>query len=76
MSDLGYLKDGLIRMRYSYDGPLKEDKGEVGKMKWGPAPPMAPRRPIKRSCPHMVPGHPGNLHRNCVPNITRQLYGC
>jgi integrase len=38
MSDLGYLKDGLIRIRYSYDGPLKEDKGEVGKMKWGPAP--------------------------------------
>jgi integrase len=38
MSDLGYLKDGLIRVRYSYDGPLKEDKGEVGKMKWGPAP--------------------------------------
>jgi len=37
MSDLGYLKDGLIRIRYSYDGPLKEDKGEVGKMKWGPA---------------------------------------
>jgi integrase len=38
MSDLAYLKDGLIRIRYSYDGPLKEDKGEVGKMKWGPAP--------------------------------------
>jgi integrase len=38
MADLGYLKDGLIRIRYSYDGPLKEDKGEVGKMKWGPAP--------------------------------------
>jgi integrase len=40
MSDLRYRKDGLIRIRYSYDGPLKEDKGEVGKMKWCPRPTM------------------------------------
>jgi integrase len=38
MSDLGYLKDGVIRVRYSYDGPLKEDKSRTGKMKWAPAP--------------------------------------
>ncbi|MGD0838417.1 MAG: site-specific integrase [Polyangia bacterium] len=38
MSDLGYLKEGAIRVRYSYDGPLKEDKGQTGKMKWAPAP--------------------------------------
>lgn len=38
MSDLDYLKDGLIRVRYSYDGPLKEDKSRTGKMKWAPAP--------------------------------------
>jgi integrase len=38
MSDLGYLKDGLIRVRYSYGGPLKEDKSQLGKMKWAPAP--------------------------------------
>jgi integrase len=38
MSDLGYLKDRVIRVRYSYDGPLKEDKAGVGKMKWVPSP--------------------------------------
>jgi integrase len=38
MSDLDYLKDGAIRVRYSYDGPLKEDKHCTGKMKWAPAP--------------------------------------
>ena len=38
MSDLGYLADGVIRVRYSYGGPLKEDKRGEGKMKWVPAP--------------------------------------
>jgi integrase len=38
MSDMGYLSDGAIRVRYSYGGPLKEDKQGVGKMKWVPAP--------------------------------------
>lgn len=37
MSDMQYLGDGLIRVRYSYDGPLKEDKRREGKMKWAPA---------------------------------------
>ncbi|MCC6750687.1 MAG: site-specific integrase [Deltaproteobacteria bacterium] len=37
MSDLGYLADGVIRVRFSYDGPLKEDKRNTGKMKWVPA---------------------------------------
>lgn len=37
MSDLGYLSDGVIRARFSYDGPLKEDKNGTGKMKWVPA---------------------------------------
>jgi integrase len=43
MADLGYLKDRLVRVRYSYDGPLKEDKGSTGKMKWTPAPADASR---------------------------------
>lgn len=38
LADLGYLKNRLVRVRYSYDGPLKEDKGSKGKMKWAPAP--------------------------------------
>ena len=38
MADMDYLKDGAIRIRYSYGGPLKEDKGQTGKMKWVPAP--------------------------------------
>jgi integrase len=37
MADLGYLTDGIIRVRFSYDGPLKEDKKGTGKMKWVPA---------------------------------------
>ncbi len=32
------LAKGTIRVRYSYDGPLKEDKQGVGKVKWVPAP--------------------------------------
>ena len=36
MSDLGFLDEGVIRLRHSYDGPLKEDKHE-GKVKWAPA---------------------------------------
>jgi integrase len=38
MSDLGFLKEGAIRVRYSYNGPLKEDIRGSGKMKWVPAP--------------------------------------
>jgi integrase len=37
MADMGYLVDGIIRVRFSYDGPLKEDKKGTGKMKWVPA---------------------------------------
>lgn len=37
MADVEYLLDGVIRVRFSYDGPLKEDKGSRGKMKWVPA---------------------------------------
>lgn len=37
MSDLEYLDEGVIRVRYSYDGPLKEDKNQEGKTKWVPA---------------------------------------
>lgn len=37
MSDFGYLSEGVIRVRYSYDGPLKEDKNLEGKTKWVPA---------------------------------------
>jgi len=38
MSDMGFLEEGLIRVRFSYDGPLKEDKKGEGKVKWVPAP--------------------------------------
>jgi len=37
MADMAYLKDGTVRVRYSYGGPLKEDKGSTGKMKRVPA---------------------------------------
>lgn len=37
MADMGYLADGAIRVRFSYGGPLKEDKKGTGKMKWVPA---------------------------------------
>jgi len=37
MSDLGFLDEGVIRVRFSYDGPLKEDKDGSGKVKWVPA---------------------------------------
>ncbi len=37
MSDLDFLSEGLIRVRFSGDGPLKEDKNEKGKTKWAPA---------------------------------------
>jgi len=37
MADLGYLDEGVIRVRFSYDGPLKEDKKGTGKVKWIPA---------------------------------------
>ncbi len=37
MSDLGFLDEGTIRVRFSYDGALKEDKHGTGKVKWVPA---------------------------------------
>jgi integrase len=37
VADLGYLKERVIRVRYSYRGPLKEEKASVGKVKWAPA---------------------------------------
>ncbi|MCG8425064.1 MAG: tyrosine-type recombinase/integrase [Proteobacteria bacterium] len=37
MSDFEFLDEGVIRVRYSYDGPLKEDKRNKGKVKWAPA---------------------------------------
>ena len=38
LSDLEFLGEGTIRVRYSYSGPLKEDRGDGGKCKWVPAP--------------------------------------
>jgi integrase len=32
-----FLHEGVIRVRYSWDGPLKEDKDDSGKIKWAPA---------------------------------------
>ena len=37
LSDCGFLADGVIRVRYSYLAPLKEDKENIGKAKWVPA---------------------------------------
>lgn len=37
LSDFGFLDEGVIRVRYSCDGPLKEDKRGEGKVKWVPA---------------------------------------
>jgi integrase len=37
MSDLAELSEGSICVRYSYGGPLKEDKNGIGKVKWVPA---------------------------------------
>ncbi len=37
MADLAFLDQGAIRVRFSYDGPLKEDKRGDGKIKWVPA---------------------------------------
>lgn len=37
MSDFAFLDEGVIRLRYSYSGPLKEDKHGEGKLKWAPA---------------------------------------
>lgn len=43
MSDLAELEHGRIRVRFSYESCLKEDKGEgTGKTKWVPAPIDAP----------------------------------
>ncbi len=38
LSDLSFLDEGVIRVRFSYAGPLKEDKEGSGKTKWAPAP--------------------------------------
>jgi integrase len=38
ISDLAFLDEGVLRLRYSYSGPLKEDKHARGKVKWAPAP--------------------------------------
>jgi len=38
MSDMAFVDEGLIRVRFSYEGPLKEDKKGAGKVKWVPAP--------------------------------------
>ncbi len=38
MADMEFLQEGTIRVRYSWDGPLKEDKDGSGKIKWVPAP--------------------------------------
>lgn len=38
LSDLDSLNEGTIRVRFSHDGALKEDKAQLGKMKWAPAP--------------------------------------
>lgn len=37
MSDLDFLEKGTIRVRFSHETALKEDKAQVGKMKWAPA---------------------------------------
>jgi len=42
MADLDGLADGAIRVRFTYAGPLKEDKAGIGKVKWAPAPDDAP----------------------------------
>jgi integrase len=38
LSDLDGVADGVLRVRYSYTGPLKEDRHGAGKVKWAPAP--------------------------------------
>lgn len=38
LSDAADLAAGAFRVRYSYNGPLKEDKAGAGKVKWTPAP--------------------------------------
>jgi integrase len=38
MSDLDFLHEGVLRVRFSWNGPLKEDKDGSGKVKWVPAP--------------------------------------
>jgi integrase len=38
LADLGFLDEGTIRVRHSYDDALKEDRRSAGKVKWVPAP--------------------------------------
>lgn len=38
LSDMEWMAEGKIRVRYSYAGPLKEDRHNTGKIKWVPAP--------------------------------------
>jgi integrase len=42
LSDVEDLAAGAFRVRFSYNGPLKEDKAATGKVKWTPAPADAP----------------------------------
>lgn len=73
LSDFGFLPDGVIRVRYSYDGPLKEDKRREGKVKRVPAPDdcaavMAPwlaERKAKGAQPEdlVFPSEPSRGHR-------------
>jgi hypothetical protein len=38
MSDLEFLHEGLIRVRFSVDGELKESKNGSKPVKWAPSP--------------------------------------
>jgi integrase len=38
VSDFDFVGEGVLRVRSSYDGPLKEDKTGAGKVKWVPCP--------------------------------------
>jgi integrase len=76
MSDLDFIHEGVIRARFSWDGPLKEDKDGSGKVKWVPAPidagsvlkPHLARRRLARAQPEdlvfpFTPAKPQNRRR-------------
>src|SRR4051794_26972596 len=42
LSDMAWLEEGAIRVRFSGDGPLKEDRRGQGRVKWVPANAEAP----------------------------------
>jgi len=58
MSDLSFVDEGIIRVRFSYDGPLKEDKKGEGKVKWVPAPEDCAQVPraVARTAPRSARG--------------------